>query len=789
MKKWSSFILMFAIVLTVFTLTACNKSNKGYEVLVVGYDDFSEKFSPFFADTAYDSDVADMTSVGLLTTDRDGGIVYDSIEGEVIPRGGKSYEYKGISDINVTRSDDITIYNIKIRDDVKFSDGHVLDADDIIFSYYVLLDPYYSGSSSLSAIDIVGYQNYLYNSTAAEQARAIADADYPDLIAAIGTNTANVELDQYVLNQIHALLDSEYQWVENDVLTTDYYSSLWKLEDGSNWDVDVNQPEDASAAATFAALYTLEEDYSVVGKTREAVVTDIETMYGYDYLKVDEYYGEPVVAPKIVKKAKDILIQESLENLQGDPVPNIAGIKKISQTEVEIKVYGFDVTAIYDLCGITVAPMHYYGNADEYDYVNNQFGFPNREETSMESIEAKTTTPMGAGPYRFVKFENNVVYFEVNKYYYKGEPKIKYINFQVVDENSKISAIGTGDIDISNPTGSKINFAEIHAYGKKIHISSIDNLGYGYIGINAKNVSVGNDIDSEASKALRKAFATVLSSQRYIAINTFYGEAASIINYPISNTSWAAPKLGEFGYKTAFSTNPDGTAIYDSDPAKLAASIRTEKAKLAAKDWLIEAGYTFAVRAGNAKYGDKLYKATAPDGAKLKYEIIIPAGGTGTHPSFAIVNQFKYIMDELGITIEVNDPSDLNVLINKLSTQEQEMWCAAWGTTIDPDIYQVYHSNNVVGITGSTESNYYNIQDSDLDEKIIKARKSEDQSYRKSVYKDCLDIIIDWAVEVPVYQRQNIIAFSTRRIKIDTLTPEITTYWSWMEDIEKLEMK
>lgn len=38
--------------------------------LVVGYDDFSEKFSPFFADSGYDQDVVEMTQVSLLTTDR-----------------------------------------------------------------------------------------------------------------------------------------------------------------------------------------------------------------------------------------------------------------------------------------------------------------------------------------------------------------------------------------------------------------------------------------------------------------------------------------------------------------------------------------------------------------------------------------------------------------------------------------------------------------------------------------------------------------------------------------------
>ena len=61
--------------------------------LVVGYSPFSEKFSPFYADTAYDQDVASMTQVSLLTTDRVGGIVYNAIEGETVPYNGTDYTY------------------------------------------------------------------------------------------------------------------------------------------------------------------------------------------------------------------------------------------------------------------------------------------------------------------------------------------------------------------------------------------------------------------------------------------------------------------------------------------------------------------------------------------------------------------------------------------------------------------------------------------------------------------------------------------------------------------------
>ena len=103
-------------------------------------------------------------------------------------------------------------------------------------------------------------------------------------------------------------------------------------------------------------------------------------------------------------------------------------------------------------------------------------------------------------------------------------------------------------------------------------------------------------------------------------------------------------------------------------------------------------------------------------------------------------------------------------------------------------MYQIYFSGNDSQEAGG--SNYmYDIADDELNDLILKARGSFDQSYRKTLYKQCLDIIVDWAVEVPVYQRQNAIIFSTERVNLDTVTPDITTFYGWMSEIENTTLK
>lgn len=82
----------------------------------------------------------------------------------------------------------------------------------------------------------------------------------------------------------------------------------------------------------------------------------------------------------------------------------------------------------------------------------------------------------------------------------------------------------------------------------------------------------------------------------------------------------------------------------------------------------------------------------------------------------------------------------------------------------------------------------YQIEDKDLDDMIVQARESTDQEYRKTIYKACLDKIVDWACEVPVYQRQEVTIFSAERLKEDTITPDMTSYYKWYAEINNMQL-
>ena len=721
--------------------------------LVVGYSPFSSKFSPFFAETAYDQDVASMTAISLLTSDRTGAIVYNGIEGETINYNGTDYTYYGPADLVVTENADGTVYyDFTLRDDLVFSDGEPITIDDVIFSMYVLCDPTYDGASTLYAQPIEGMEEYRSGMDTRQNLILAAGPD------AYAENEFYTE-DQY--NTFWAAFNAAGEKFAQEII--DYVVALGYAEEGnvaaaaSAWGYEL--AEDATAADFFAAIvdnygYDLSDD----GINAETAGTSISAFIEAELGDAADEYKAGVQT--------------------GESAANISGIQKTGDYSMRVVTTKVDATAIYQL-GVTIAPLHYYGDASLYDYDNNSFGFTKGD---LSSVRAKTTQPMGAGPYKFVKFENGVVNFEANDLYFQGAPKTKYINFLETQEADKLNGVVTGTIDITDPSFSKDVVAAVESAnggtlnGDVITVNTVDNLGYGYIGMCSKVMNVGGEPDSEASKNLRKAFGTIFSVYRDVAIDSYYGERASVINYPISNTSWAAPQPTDDGYKVAFSVDVDGNDIYTSD---MTAEQKYEAAKQAALGFFEAAGYT--VEDGKL--------TAAPEGAALEYELWIPGDGVGDHPSFMVCTLAADALKSIGMNLIINDLTNSSDLWTALDAQTVAMWAAAWGATVDPDMYQIYYADVANGGANAGGSNYmYAIADEELDQLILDARASTDQTFRKAMYKACLDIVIDWAVEIPVYQRQNAIIFSTERVNMDTVTPDITTFYGWMAEVQNIEL-
>ena len=697
------------------------------------------KFSPFFGLSANDVTIWEATQAYTIEVDRVSNPIMTGIEGETREYNGTDYTYYTASDMVVTENEDGTVfYDITMRDDIKFTDGTMADIDDVIFAMYVYLDPTYDGNSTLFSTAIEGISEY----------RSGIEPLYSLLLAAGEDNTDFTYWDEatqtaFWSEGLPAAGDAFAQSIIDYLINSGNAAATDPIEAITpNWGFEV--PEGATVTDFFnVMLEAYEGDYNAL--------SDTEAASGSIWSYMDPAY------------------QVGVET--GESAPNVSGIQRTGDYSMRIVASKVDATMIYQLA-IPITPMHYYGDESLYDYDNNKFGFVKGD---LSGVKSKTSAPMGAGPYIFKEYSNGVVYMDANPDYFKGAPKIPHLNFMEAAEADKVTGITAGTMDITDPSYSTdiasqvadINGSE-DLEGSVITTKLIDYRGYGYVGLAANNVKVGNDAASDESKNLRKAIATVISAYRDEGIDSYYENTASIINYPISNTSWAAPQVTDDGYQIAYSVDVNGEPIYTdgmSTEEKYAAALEAALGYFEAAGFTVEDGKVTA----------------APEGAKLEYQVNIGAGGAGDHPTFLILKNAADAFASIGITLTVNDLANSSDLYASYQTGVAEMWCAAWQAGTDPDMYQLYHTE------GST--NYYQITDEELDELIEAGRLSTDQTYRKGLYKAAMEIIMDWGVELPVYQRSECVMISSERVKVDTLPNDMTPYWGWMNEVQNLELK
>lgn len=569
-----------------------------------------------------------------------------------------------------------TTYSFTLKDGITFSDGEPVTADDLMFTFKAYCDPTYDGMGTMFTLPILGIKEYRYD-----------DPDYAAKVAKLqedSQNIAQTDIDKYI----------------TDYCTADYDSyGAEAIIEAIGGGVDVAGLDDAAKKEKVVAAYiAFETANNLEGHTQSAKDAKYAALEK-EYIASNLASGEP-------------------------KVPEIEGIKKVDDKTVQVTIEGIDPSAILKLA-VEILPEHYYGADDK----GNTF-----KKGDLSIARSRNGQPMGAGPYIFEKFENNVASFKANPNYFKGAPKTPAIKLQVADRATHLETVKSGTIDIAFPDATPQMLADVEAAGMQPEL--IENNGYGYIGINAARIT---------DKNVRKGLMHLMN--RKPAVDTYYGELATVIERPISKVSWASPQ--------------DAKEFYGFDPAK-------------ALEYFTKAGYTQVDKGGKP--------SLEKDGKQLKFEIGI--SDIANHPSGPILTQMKTEFEKLGGVLDIVD-CDGTVFFDKLNAEQWDMWVAAWGQTPDPDMYQTHHSKG--------PTNRYNTTSAELDKYIEDARKTTDIEVRKELYAKALDIIMDEAVEMPVYQRKNMYIFNPEVVNIESLAKDPTPYYASFYDytgaIETLELK
>ena len=855
-KRILSLVLCLVMCVSMMSmLVGCKDSKaKKPEVFVIMTDLVDGLFNPFYYTSANDGTIVSMTQISMI------GAKY--VNGEIQVAYGEN-EAVVTKDYEIVENEDGTVsYYFVLKNGIKFSDGEPLTMEDVLFNYYVYLDPVYTGSNTLYSTKILGLKEYRTqtvssgssnnDSLIASQAAAKADARLMELVNLFQSTLKASSSKEVSYNDMKAAIlaysvSSGYQeaisnnpsQITNADLLADYERTLdlFKQELNADYDnaqesytdepykshaefsdaifkfmftygyVDVEYALDAEGKVDRTKIQTLTKQYPNTLTTKEAAIEYIYNDMIARQLDVILMYSASAATlmTEYTAKATEVILHANMDNDGSLLVDNISGIQSLGHTDLagskitingteytiasshnadgtvananeydvlKITIEGIDPKAIWNF-SLTVAPQHYYGKGSSVpmDIANNKFGVEFASFSFMTDIIQSTTNiklPMGAGAYKATDasssntpaesdfFSNNIVYFKANEYFTTvGEElenaKINLIRYQVVSSNDAINALKAGDVHYITPSMTTDNYDKLtKMQGDGFKMLSADQLGYGYIGINASKVP---------NIYLRRAIMCAMNTS--LALDYYRTGTAEQIVWNMSLVSWA--------YPTGEDKNNNG------------------------KDYPQYGTWVEATAIANIeKYMEEAAKLENITDSDLKITFTIAGSTLQDHPTYKVFRDAAALLNSMGWDVEV--VCDTNAL-TKISTGSLQVWAAAWSSSLDPDMYQVYHKDSTATSTKAWGYDWIKKSGSDIELDILdeladlidRARETNDQAVRSELYMEAMGYILDLAVELPVYQRDVLYAYNANVIKSSSMPSEVNPYSSPLDRIWELE--
>lgn len=820
--------------------------------LMFSSQELDKVFNPFFSTSASDGNVVGMTQIGMLGNDSKGNYTYGDSEAVVVK------DLQIVSSKEDDK--EYTTYYFVLKNNVRYSNGSYLTMKDVLFNLYVYLDPAYDGSSTIYSTDIVGLKEYRTQTadeneqdSFKKQFEIKADTRIDALKEAIemikDENPSTSYTEQSLKTALHSFTqDSGLATYKNIVKDYEKAIELFKEELKQDFNNSIDGYQDIvftdekgnlykNLLTTNVEAFLYNEGYITWNKKEAKLssifVNDVKELKNW----TEEKAINTIFATKIPDAIDEVLsywqtsvnlfnyiVNEETENYfkNGSErlYKNISGIKFANKEEavtvngvtygvptysadgkanscevLSIKIHDVDPKAIWNFA-FSVAPMYYYSDKahiDAFDYEEN-FGVEYYSQSFMNSVVKNATkngVPVGAGAYAASRssggidgvtpgefYNLGVIYYERNPYFVMGPATIKKVRFQVVASAQMLNSLYNGEIDFCEPNAKPDTITELNSKVEDgISNKSIRTSGYGYIGINAGKVP---------SLAVRQAIMHCINTNECVQ---YYGKNAEPVYRSMSKANWAYPKNATPYYPCITQPIPEDLsvvnpayAMYVTKLGKKAGQVLTKEEQ---RDFIIDLveGDGYSLNA-NGVYEKQ--------GKSLKYTFTI-AGEETDHPAWNALFHAAELLNGYGFQITVT--TDGNAL-KKLATGDLTVWAAAWGSTIDPDMYQVYHRAStatsvlnwgykqiLLNVGGKYDTEVAIIDE--LSDIIEAARKINDQTKRAELYSQALDLVMQLAVELPTYQREDLFAYNSDKIDASTFTPssELSPYKGLTSDL------
>lgn len=476
------------------------------------------------------------------------------------------------------------------------------------------------------------------------------------------------------------------------------------------------------------------------------------------------------------------------------PTYNADGSVASGNEVLSIQIKGVDPKAKWNFA-FTVAPMYYYSTpelANAFDYVEN-FGVRWNSQSFMNTVvkdPAKIGVPVGAGPYMASKESggtsnvaagdfrrNGVIYYERNPYYLKNV-KIKKVRYVVVASSQMTTDLYSGRVDYSEPNAKPETIEELNKKKNEVSYLKSATNGYGYIGINASKIPYLN-----VRRAIMYSINTKLCVDYYKseALDLHRSMSRSSDYYPEDATAYYPYIGGEVPAR--LDTVDPAYKAYVELTGKKAGQKFSKAEQITFIDTLLNnpssldsTSYSSRQKYRFDKTASGVYEKAGSATHYCRYTFTI-AGEQTDHPAFQALYDAMQFLNECGFEVTVRTDSQA---LQKLASGQLTVWAAAWSSTIDPDMYQVYHKDSkassvqnwgypaILRNAGDLYSKENEIL-STLSTYIEQGRQYDDKAERKKYYTPALNKVMELAIELPTYQRNDLFAYDPGKIDSTTL--------------------
>ena len=365
--------------------------------------------------------------------------------------------------------------------------------------------------------------------------------------------------------------------------------------------------------------------------------------------------------------------------------------------------------------------MYYSGNGYIWESAAPYHYLKDIPFAKLESSDKLRKKPLFFGPYKLEKIvRGQSVTWVPNKYYWRGQPKLDKIVYQVVSPNSASQAIKNHKFDITRVTNSQ--WKEVKDTKDVTFVAKIP-LYYSYLAFkvgkwdNKKSKNVMNPHAKMNNKSLRQAMAYAMNTD-------------AVYKHYTDGLSFQIPTLIPAQFGDYFNKNIKG--------------------------------YTYNLKKANqildkAGYKKKGKWRVQPNGKPLTIHFMAMSGTSIQQP---IMQNYIEQWNKIGLNVKLvgGRLTEFNSFYDKVQhdSPDVDMFMAAWGLSTEPSQEQMYGEG--------TMSNYSRFVTPE-NTKLIKemdSQKAFNHEYRVNKFHEWQKYMFDQAFVVPVFNAYQIDAVNSK---------------------------